>query len=198
MTMDRRVSKSRHALKQALITLMNKKTFKNITISEIVELADLNRGTFYKHYQDKEDLLNDLIHDVLSDLTESYRAPYQNQPVFYLDHLTASAIKFFDHVAKYSNFYTIVINDDALPGFLNKIGELLKEIAISDHMKDVNIQDIDRNLIASYQSYALLGLIVEWVKGGFIYTPSYMATQLLNILTMEIPHKFTPKQNEFN
>ena len=168
---------------------MNKKTFKNITISEIVELADLNRGTFYKHYQDKEDLLNDLIQDVLSDLTESYRAPYKNQPTFYFDHLTASAIKIFDHVAKYSNFYTIVINDDALPGFLNKIGELLKELAIKDLMKDFTDLNIDAKLMASYQSYAILGLIIEWAKGGFIYTPSYMATQLLNILTIEKPHK---------
>jgi len=189
MAIDRRVSKSKHALKQALIILMNKKTFKNITISEIVELADLNRGTFYKHYQDKEDLLNDLIQDVLSDLTESYRAPYKNQPTFYFDHLTASAIKIFDHVAKYSNFYTIVINDDALPGFLNKIGELLKELAIKDLMKDFTDLNIDAKLMASYQSYAILGLIIEWVKGGFIYTPSYMATQLLNILTIEKPHK---------
>ncbi len=189
MAIDRRVSKSKHALKQALIILMNKKTFKNITISEIVELADLNRGPFYKHYQDKEDLLNDLIQDVLSDLTESYRAPYKNQPTFYFDHLTASAIKIFDHVAKYSNFYTIVINDDALPGFLNKIGELLKELAIKDLMKDFTDLNIDPKLMASYQSYAILGLIIEWVKGGFIYTPSYMATQLLNILTIEKPHK---------
>lgn len=189
MPIDRRVSKSKHALKQALITLMTKKMFKNITISEIVELADLNRGTFYKHYQDKEDLLNDLINDVFSDLTESYRAPYQNQSTFYFDHLNASAIKIFDHVAKYSNFYTIVINDDALPGFLNKIGELLKELAITDHMKNFSNPAIDHNLMASYQSYAILGLIIEWVKGGFIYTPAYMATQLLNILTLEMPHK---------
>ncbi|WP_455675171.1 TetR/AcrR family transcriptional regulator [Pradoshia sp.] len=189
MTIDRRVSKSKHALKQSLTTLMNQKTFKNITISEIVELADLNRGTFYKHYQDKEDLLNDLIQDVLSDFTESYRAPYQNKSAFYFDQLNASAIKIFDHVAKYSNFYTIVINDDALPGFVNKLGELLKELVITDHMKDFNTPSIDRQLMASYQSYAILGLIIEWVKGGFIYTPSYMATQLLNILSVELPHK---------
>lgn len=189
MTVDRRVSKSKHALKQALITLMDQKPFKRITISEIVELADLNRGTFYKHYQDKEDLLNDLINDVFSDLTDSYRAPYHNQSTFYYDRLSASAIKIFDHVAKYSTFYTIVIHDDALPGFLNKIGELLKDLSISDHIKDFDDPVIDHELMASYQSYAILGLIVEWVKGGFKYTPTYMATQLLYILAKESPIK---------
>ena len=182
-TVDRRINKSKNALKKALLQLMKEKAFKSITITEIVNLADLNRGTFYKHYSYKEDLLDDVIHDVVSDLIESYRAPYQNNTNFFQEKLSSSAIKLFDHVAQYADFYTIIINSDGLPGFQQKICDVLKEVAIHDQLIENKNTDIDYQISASYQSYALFGMIVEWVKGGFKYTPPYMAEQLIKILS---------------
>lgn len=43
-------------------------------------------------------------------------------------------------------------------------------------------QDIDVNLCAAYQTYAIIGMIVEWVKRDFIYPVSYMNEQLTKIL----------------
>jgi AcrR family transcriptional regulator len=76
--LDRRVLKSKRALKEALLALMHKKSFKEITITDIVQKADLNRGTFYKHYTYKEDLLHEIIDDIIFDLVASYREPYKN------------------------------------------------------------------------------------------------------------------------
>lgn len=182
---DRRINKSKNALKTALITLMKDQEFKSITITDIVNLADLNRGTFYKHYQYKEDLLNDVIHDVISDLIRSYQAPYKNNENFYHEKLSSSAVKIFDHVATYANFYSIIINSDGLPGFQNKICDVLKELMIQDHLLHNPHSQIELEIHASYQSYALLGMITVWVKGGFKYTPHYMAEQLIKILSIE-------------
>lgn len=183
-TTDRRIHKSKNALKAALLSLMQHKEFKRITITEIVALADLNRGTFYKHYQYKEDLLNDVIDDVISDLIASYRAPYENNQHFFQEKLSASAVKIFDHVAEYSSFYTIIVNSEALPGFQNKICDVLKDLAINDIFLDRSDLDIDRGLSASYHAYSLLGMIVEWVKGGFKHTSHYMAEQLIKIVSI--------------
>lgn len=59
--MDRRIKKTKQALNQALFTLLDEKTFQQITITDIVTVADVNRGTFYKHYRDKEELLDSII-----------------------------------------------------------------------------------------------------------------------------------------
>ncbi|MFD0697655.1 TetR/AcrR family transcriptional regulator [Paenibacillus sp. GCM10027628] len=42
----------------ALIHLIGEKDFEKITINEIAERADVNRGTIYSHYSDKYDLLD--------------------------------------------------------------------------------------------------------------------------------------------
>ncbi|MBY3618953.1 TetR/AcrR family transcriptional regulator [Acinetobacter sp. CUI P1] len=181
---NRRTSKSRKELKNALIFLMEKKNFRTITITDIVTLADLNRGTFYKHYQTKEELLNELIDDVLVDLIKAYKEPYLHTDKFIVSELTTSNIKIFEHVASYSNFYTIIVDSNVLPGFQNKICDVLKELTKQDLVAVNNTNNnINRELFSSYTAYALFGLIMEWVRGGFKYTAIYMAEQLIEILS---------------
>lgn len=182
MLKNRRTSKSRKELKNALILLMEKKNFRTITITDIVTLADLNRGTFYKHYQTKEELLNELIDDVLEDLIKAYKDPYLHTDKFMVSELTTSSIKIFEHVVSYSNFYTIIVNSNVLPGFQNKICDILKELTKQD-LVAVNNTNINIELFSSYTAYALFGLIMEWVKGGFKYTANHMAEQLIQILS---------------
>lgn len=57
---DRRVRRTKRQLRMALTSLMLRKDIGTITVHEITELADVNRGTFYSHYKDVNDLLNQL------------------------------------------------------------------------------------------------------------------------------------------
>lgn len=182
--LDRRIIKSKGAMKDALITLMNVKDFKEISVSEIVQTANLNRGTFYKHYQYKEDILKEIIDEVITDLIESYRDPYKNIEVLELDKLTTSAIKIFDHVSKYKSFYSLIVQTNTLADFQHKFCAVLKELALNDLNGSHTHPNIDRELQASYQAYAILGLIIEWISGGFKYSSNYMAEQLLEIIKL--------------
>lgn len=64
---DRRVRRTRRLLKQALAELMAAKDFREITVKDITERADLNRGTFYLHYTDTYNLLEKLENETLED-----------------------------------------------------------------------------------------------------------------------------------
>ena len=70
---DRRVRRTRKQLRECLVTLLKQKKVQDITVRELTELADLNRGTFYLHYKDVFDLMdqikNELIEEVESVLT---------------------------------------------------------------------------------------------------------------------------------
>lgn len=60
---DRRVLRSRQALIEAFRALLEEKTFSEISVYQISERADLNRGTFYAHFSDKYELLEQLIRE---------------------------------------------------------------------------------------------------------------------------------------
>lgn len=179
---DRRVRKSKAALQEALLTLMKTKDFKSISITDLVQLADLNRGTFYKHYQDKEELLEEIIDEVMKDLTVSYRAPYESLTVIEISKLSASAIKIFEHVAAHANFYSLLGKANILTGLQTRICDELIELISQDLPNNPLNTKINIRLIASYQAYAIWGMITEWIQSDFIYPADYMAEQLLEIL----------------
>lgn len=184
MTVDRRINKSKTALKEALLILMENKDFNKITITDIVNISNLNRGTFYKHYQTKEELLGDLIEEVLEDLIRSYREPYLQKDILGISDLSSSSIKIYEHVFLYAKFYKIIIHSNVLPGFQNKICQVLKNLVLQDlTSKSGLLKNINPEIFSSYIAYAIFGLIVEWVNGNFSYTPAYMSEQLIGILS---------------
>src|SRR6185312_7459123 len=64
---DARVRRTRDALGDALIALMQEKPFDTITVQEVLDRAHVSRSTFYTHYSDKDDLL-------MSDAEEFFEA----------------------------------------------------------------------------------------------------------------------------
>lgn len=62
--MDRRVNRSRRALKEALTDLILEKGYERVTVADVIERADVGRSTFYAHFVDKDDLLMAILADL--------------------------------------------------------------------------------------------------------------------------------------
>src|SRR6202789_4588948 len=69
-TTDPRILRSRRMLMEALVKLLNKKEFDDISVQEIADEATLNRATFYLHYPDKSALLKAMTDIRFRDLIE--------------------------------------------------------------------------------------------------------------------------------
>jgi len=70
---DRRFLKTERAIRCAFIDLVEKKGFDELSVKDIVDAADIGRGTFYLHYKDKYDLLESFENQIGSDLREIIR-----------------------------------------------------------------------------------------------------------------------------
>ena len=64
-TTDRRVVKTKKAIHQAYVELMSSKGQDNITVKEISDLADVNRKTFYNHYNDMSELVDEIENEII-------------------------------------------------------------------------------------------------------------------------------------
>ncbi|MBF0777917.1 TetR/AcrR family transcriptional regulator [Streptococcus cuniculi] len=64
--MDRRIKKSRAAIYQAFIHLLNQQKYDTITVQDIIDLADVGRSTFYAHFESKEMLLEEVCEDLFA------------------------------------------------------------------------------------------------------------------------------------
>jgi len=92
---DRRITKTRKAIYQAFLQLLNQKDYEAITVQEIIDLADVGRSTFYSHYESKELLLDELCQKLFHHLFE--RAQHLS-PQDYLAHIFQHFKKNQDHV----------------------------------------------------------------------------------------------------
>ena len=71
MKNDIRTIKTKAAIKQAFQTLMKDNSFDKLTIQKICDEANVNRVTFYNHYQDKYDLFKEYLDEILMDIFNS-------------------------------------------------------------------------------------------------------------------------------
>ena len=62
--MDRRQRRTREAIFNAFTQLLSHKDFSQITVGEIIDLADIGRATFYSHFETKDYLLKELCQEL--------------------------------------------------------------------------------------------------------------------------------------
>src|SRR5512133_2571769 len=111
--MDRRVIRTRQALREALLSLMDEKDYNHITVEEITERANMGRTTFYLHYRDKEDLLLDEFADLIHELTDQVAhmplAEWQDQNA-----PQPPILMIFQHVAANEKLYRFITSGQGM------------------------------------------------------------------------------------
>ena len=75
----RRVKMTKALLKTSLIELMKTKSIHTINIKEICSGADINRSTFYRHYNTQYELYDEIVNEILSELINAYLTSRKNE-----------------------------------------------------------------------------------------------------------------------
>ncbi|HSB02983.1 MAG TPA: TetR/AcrR family transcriptional regulator, partial [Anaerolineales bacterium] len=98
---DRRSQRTRHLLSEAFVELLRKKGYNAITVSDIIERADIGRSTFYSHYRDKDDLFVSELDRVIEVL--SRHIPEQEEMPFF------PSLGLFRHVGEQYELYKALL-----------------------------------------------------------------------------------------
>lgn len=92
---DRRTRYTRQVIKEAFLKLLEEKEYPKITVTEICRLAEINRGTFYLHYYDTADVLDDLLSEPerntsVIDMSSALQEPPGTAPILSVTGCTAA------------------------------------------------------------------------------------------------------------
>ncbi|MDP5275878.1 TetR/AcrR family transcriptional regulator [Chengkuizengella axinellae] len=191
--MDPRVKRTKKALREALLILLEHKLYHSITITDIMRTAEFNRATFYAHYMDKDDLLTDVIENAMNELLDSLRNPFaHSNETIDLQQLTPIKIGLFEHIYRNIDFYRLMLGDPKIPEFTERMFEVVKQFYASEISvvlegdEDSKDQVINKDLYHHYYASSILGMIIFWVNNNFQYTPEYMTEQLLLIIKHKV------------
>ncbi|MZQ86436.1 TetR family transcriptional regulator [Paenibacillus sp. 5J-6] len=175
---DRRILKTREAIRNALIALMSEKSFENITINDISEKANLNRGTLYLHYTDKYDLLDKCIKDHLSNMLNYCTISQVGEAK--LDVIN-SPLPLFQYLEEHFSFYSSMLTNKGITCFQEQLIFMVKN-GINERLKAGEINQGDDNEVAvQYMASAFVGVVEWWIKNNMPLSPEVMAQQLWGI-----------------
>jgi AcrR family transcriptional regulator len=164
---DRRITRTRIALRSAFRDLVKEKGFNAVTIEEITERANVGRTTFYLHYRDKEDLLLEDFEYKLSARVETkdprplikWFSPGQDNLVRVILEMVQGDADFFRAITKEGS-------NKIFNRFRDIHGEAVSKLsketpAFRERIKKANIS---LDFILNYYSGALWSCITWWVE----------------------------------
>lgn len=185
--MDRRSMKTKKVIKSALIKLMKEKGFEKINIKDLTEEADINRATFYLHYTDKYDLLeqceNNLIEE-LKEIKESISEKYPNN--FILPSDKEKLMPVFNFVYSYikenAELMRVMLGANGGLHFQMKFKNFIEDNLVQNMTIKHKVDDISLKYISTIASSAQLGVIQKWLNSGMKETPEELASVVSDIV----------------
>ncbi|CAM4505282.1 AcrR family transcriptional regulator [Paenibacillus endophyticus] len=181
---DRRIMKTREAINNALIELMSEKSFENITINDISEKANLNRGTLYLHYTDKYDLLDKCIKNHLSHMLEfcTLSKPGEER----LDVIN-SPLLMFQYFEQHYLFYFSMLSNKGITCFQEQLILMVKNGIIERLKTEEDNHGDNKEVVVQYMASAFVGVVEWWIKNKMPLSPQMMAQQLRDIFEKIMP-----------
>lgn len=177
---DRRIAKSQEAIKKAVVELMSKKNFDDMTIQDISDRANVNRGTIYLHYTDKFDILDKLIEEHINEMREMCRSASE------LNWIDATLI-FCEHFERNYSFFSTMLASKGALYFRNRF----LEFNLEEFRKEVNVtegknQGLNEEVIVRFVAAAYVEVVEWWFKNGKPFSHLVLAEQLGTLLERNV------------
>ncbi|ANC77378.1 hypothetical protein ABE65_011425 [Fictibacillus phosphorivorans] len=186
---DLRIIRTKKLVREAFLELINQKGFTAITVQDIADAATIGRGTFYLHYKDKYDLLDQLTEQTLTRLSDLIQpSTHFRDNKLNLEELRKMLIRVFDAIRVEQTFFKTMLSSHDTPNFNQELTKFFFN-KFSAEYENLNLsekKELPRGILISYLSSAILGVIVWWLQNGMMYASEYMADSITNLL-MEGP-----------
>lgn len=196
MKTDRRSRKTQAALTSAFISLLREKPLKEITITELTQRADVNRATFYTHFQDVYDMYRFVREEICNMCDEKIEA---HAPEIANSEFSGILSELFQYLSDNKDVFDIFQNNQLGPSFFNEITDrihakfllLIDPISMAEAHDDKTKMVIKKNRkacmqLCSYEFNYVVGGIVNvmksWLEHGCVEPVDFIVECTINFI----------------
>lgn len=186
---DSRVIRTKKALKNALQGLMKEKSFEDITVKDITTQAEVNRGTFYVHYKDKHDLMDEFKIEIMQGMSQIAERKLNPTSEDKKGNKESQAITIFEYLNKNKVMMRALLGPNGDLNFQMKLRDFLWKTLVEDSergLSEIESSFVPPEYVASYIAFAHIGVIQHWLENGSKESPREMA-QILSYINMKGP-----------
>jgi AcrR family transcriptional regulator len=160
---DRRSQRTRHFLSAALVELIREKDYNAITVSDIIERANVGRSTFYAHFHDKDDLFVGELDRVVDLL--GHRTPNQEESPFF------PSLGLFQHVGEEYELYKALLWTPGIDLLIKHMQKTLTQRIEQGLQKSGTEYEVPLPILANFISGSFLTVLKWWLENKMIYPP---------------------------
>lgn len=179
---DRRIRRTKTLLRQGLIQLMEQKDIKDISVRELSDLADINRGTFYLHYSDIYDMLNQMEDELFIEFNEILDRNMDCS----LKHISpeTTLLDIFTYLERHKDLVKIMMGPHGDLAFVNRMKNLVKKRLYD--ILDLTQTSCDYSYMEAFIVSGCIGVIEAWLNHPAAHTPEEIAVICSSLLPKEL------------
>lgn len=167
---NRRTKYTTDLIKRSFLALLETRKLPQITVTEICNQADINRGTFYLHYKDPYELYEVIQKEFNQGILETLR---QDQSVCTVDE---SFIKLLNIIQANKTIFRIMVSERGESSFLSEVlleahKDYMQRIGDEQNKKDPSVM----NYSFTYMVYGSMGIINQWLESDGEESPGDIA-----------------------
>lgn len=180
--------KTKQLIQRSFLQILENKPFETITIGDIAKAAHINRGTFYLHYLDKFDLLDQIEQQLFRDLgkhIDQLHSRYSSTYTFEKEQEQLAA-SLFSFIKMHAPLLKIFLSNHGRAGFHLRFRDAFAEKVRINLEKNESIHTRligSMDYFLSFITSAFLGLIEQWVQNGLDKTPEEMTALYIDIIS---------------
>ena len=180
--------KTKQLIQKSFVLILENKTFEAITVGDITKQAQINRGTFYLHYKDKFDLLDNIEQQLFENLgnhIDELQSHYSATQTFEKGQ-EQLASTLFSSIKMHAPLLKIFLSDHGRAGFHLRFRDAFSEKVRLNLEKNESFNSnlkVPMEYFLSFITSAFLGLIEQWIQNGLDKTPQEMTALYIDIIS---------------
>lgn len=182
----RNAVRSRALIKDAFINLLQVKPLDKITVTDIVNKADLNRGTFYAHYSDINKLIQTIEDEIVQTLCELLYELKEQNP---LDDPLPLFLKISEYLDKNKEIIIALMNSHVTNSFIMQLPELITEHLVASGGIDESFRSSSSfQTTCRFYAGGAASLYIAWFRGTLEGSLQDVAYTLEDIIKSQQPY----------
>ena len=173
---DRRIRKTRAQLQNGLAKLMKTKSINEITVKELVDEVDINRSTFYLHYTDIYNLLEDIENRLMDEILRVIDSHKNVTDGGLLSIFT----DIFTIIDANRDICSALIGEKGDMAFVQRMEDIIASHGVHDLMNQFMLPERPINYMISFSMSGCIGMLKEWLSTENSEPPEYMANVAYN------------------
>lgn len=176
---SQRVTETKDRIRNAFFELYAEKKIDRISIKEITDKAQLNRGTFYVYYKDIYELLEKTEDELLAELVGKLRDLI---PRILREEELDPFLPPLEFYQRYSKFLKVLLGTNGDPHFIHKIKTILKK-TLREMLRNEQIPEVENmEYIMEFISSAQIGIISHWLAKDMVLPIGELGEMIKKIL----------------